>query len=337
MRSVDLAAILGFPLDSETLDQSAAIDTMIEFSFNHESHVVIDPSASNALSFLQLVYRPTVPFNTIITNNAIAKLQDVFSWLLRLLQAQESLDRIPHSRVWQQLGGRSRRSNDAGQSMAQSRMGNMAQLSRSDCAMAIKLLQATKMFVKGLSWYAFDLVVKAHWNEFDAAMDLVAERAHAATDLHPASQASQPQQSSLPSLLDCAPDSDTAITEKVNRIRTLAASVTNHQSLHQALHTTIQRIHSHLMLAPEHKHLKTMLDALVGIVVRFSRFLLGFTTTESLPALTAAFQVRYQLLVAALIDQQAGDAFAGAGTVGGEGPPVSIKDLLFALDPALVV
>ncbi|KAJ3304921.1 Exosome complex component MTR3 [Kappamyces sp. JEL0829] len=97
---------------------------------------------------LQLLYSPPAPFDIIITKHSLSRHNEVFSFLLLLLQAQEAFDRIHHTDRW--------------------RMGkHMSNKDSEDC-LVVQLQQLANMFLAGLRHYVFETAVNLPWREFVA-------------------------------------------------------------------------------------------------------------------------------------------------------------------------
>lgn len=112
---------------------SFAVRTLAE----EDVQKVMDPKSLYALDFLQLQYVPPAPLNLVITTVVMDKYDTIFKLLLRLLRMLHVTDHLPHS----------------------------------------KLVSATRFrfeaihFVKSISWYFFEVGIKAKWDAFSDFLD----------------------------------------------------------------------------------------------------------------------------------------------------------------------
>ncbi|KAL2914164.1 hypothetical protein HK105_206255 [Polyrhizophydium stewartii] len=300
---------------------SASLDDMI--GFDYSANPGSDRTAPDALSFLKIVYNPPPPFDAVIARHEIAKLDAVFSMLLRLLQADEAMNRVGSGPVWRQLKTAPR----VAEPLA-------SDLTRAERALVVQLHYGCRVLVRALMAYSFDSVVRTAWTQLRVLLDSVASRMH-----HSASAADGKKQGEVVrggEIARAIPHPEEPTFEGDDEVLRIAQSINSLGALRGAVSRTVADMRDRLFLGTQHRQVRETCDTLVQLALKFSRKMLGYPISESFASLHAAFSVRRGLLVTALqaiaerTDADSTDIQAHGHRFGGL--PLG-AELLTALDP----
>ncbi|KAL5034310.1 hypothetical protein BDV3_003864 [Batrachochytrium dendrobatidis] len=237
-------------------------------------------TGKDSLSFFKLVYFPPTPICTIMTDECAHDLNRVFSWLLKLTRATTSLDQIIQTQAWQKC-----RMSSSHTTCTDS------ELSLTEQKLTVQLVHHMRVFLNTIAWYSFEGVVRPVSVELLEILDATAELIR------------QP-------LIKSYPVSNGTYAETGYRYSstTSSESQTTRQpicslfKLGSIIRKAIYNINVYLFLSPQHRMIRTHLDYIIELILKFSRLMHGYPMPDSLPSLQAAFQVRLRLLINALRD-----------------------------------
>ena len=137
--------------------------------------------------------------------------------------------------------------------------------SETERAIIINLFNHLHSLVKSLQYYAFDVAVGPTWHKFKAELDNAASEAYSQTNSENAK-----------------------------------GSIRDFHSLRRRHEVMVEDLMKALFLSPETKLINKSIEGILQLCIRFSRLMQDTTTTDSLPAISAALQVRKSLLLEVL-------------------------------------
>ncbi|KAJ3088205.1 hypothetical protein HK102_009313, partial [Quaeritorhiza haematococci] len=216
-----------------------------------------DPSDLEALSIVDLIFIPPRPLDILITNTSMDKYRQIWSFLMKILRVQESVNRILTSRWWQHTRGRYKGDKYSWRWPGYNTAEDIA---------ARRFRFEAEGFVCGLARYVFDDSVNKSWKSFMAAIDEVQRQMdyEDSGENVPSSFGSE-FVGTDPSTND---DDERHGTPSRNKIRHLESFVALH-------HATLDRILWKLLLKRRQATVLKVVEGMLQLILKFSRLVCG--------------------------------------------------------------